>query len=384
MTKILHTADIHLGAQFKTLGKHAEVQRKQLKKTFHKALETAVQEKVGLVLIAGDLFDNNNPSYELIEFVRSEMNYLKENTISLCIVPGHHDFLDEHGIYNRERFDDKLENVFIFRNPKGEMKEYPDLNLAIFAKPNMEPTSTKSAFPDAGVWALASQSSGSPMRYKILAAHGDLQIPENSALNYHPISVQELEGLEGINYVALGHWHSLKDCSRYGAFKMPVWYSGSPELLKSDQQGAGNILFTDFNGTGVHVTPVRIGQRSSKKLDIDISLFEDIEGLKKKIMEQRDPDLLIEIECNGLNTNNIPLDTEKLEGELGDSFFSIRILDKSHLLLQEIPVYSDALLEGQFVKIMQKKIKDAQDSEKKIYENALQIGLKELEGREII
>lgn len=377
MTKILHTADIQLGAQFKTLGAYAELQRAQLRKTFHKACDLAAEKKVNLMLIAGDLFDSNHPSYELVEFIRDEIKYLAENDISLAIVPGHHDSLEPDGIYNRVRFDADFPNVFIFRSPQGEVREYPDFDLAIFAKPNVSNKSTKTPLPD--LRALTSS-----MKHKIVAAHGELKVPGKFAGDYHPIDYSEIEAMEGMDYVALGHWGSLQDCSLYGNFTMPVWYSGSPELVTIDQEGAGNVVLADFSGARTHVNAIKIGQRSSKKINVDLSLFEDSAGLKGKILESKDADLLIEVELSGLNINNIPTNPEKLEEELAEFFFHIRVLDKSHLALQEIPAYSDALLQGQFVKIMQKRIKDASDADKKMYEQALQMGLMELEGKEII
>jgi exonuclease SbcD len=57
MLKILHTADIHLGAKFSGLGSKGDSQREQLRATFKNVIATAINERVNIVLIAGDLFD---------------------------------------------------------------------------------------------------------------------------------------------------------------------------------------------------------------------------------------------------------------------------------------------------------------------------------------
>lgn len=375
--KILHTADVQLGAQFKTLGDKAQIQREQLKKTFHKSLELGVKEGVGLVLISGDLFDNNHPSYDLIEFVRGEIKYLAENNIQLAIVPGHHDCLDEQGVYNRERFDDEFNNAFIFRNPDGEVKEYERLDLAVLAKPNISNKSTKTPLADVNKFTES-------IKYKVIAAHGELKVPGKFAGDYHPIDYSEIETLDKVDYVALGHWGSLQDCSGYHNFKQPVWYSGSPELIAIDQRGSGNILIIEFQDGKTKVIPIRIGIRTSKAVELDLANFSSVDDLKRTILESADKDLILEVALNGLNSHNLPVNTEKLEEQLDDSFFHIRISDKSHLAIAEIPEYSDALIQGQFLKIMRKKIKEAPEDDKKIYEDALQIGLMELGGEEII
>lgn len=375
--KLLHTADVHLGKQFKMLSGRAEDQREQLKKTFHKALELGVKENVSVVLIAGDLFDSNHPSRELVEFVRGEFRYLAENKIDACIVPGDHDCLEVHGIYNRERFDDEFSNVFIFRNPEGEVKEYPGLDLAIFAKPNISSTSTKSPI-------FHARSGTSRMKHRVVAAHGDLQIPGKSADNYHPISIPQLKEISDIDYVALGHWHSMKDCTLYGKFKMPIWYAGSPELVALDQVGAGNVIIAEFNEGSISVKPFRIGLRTSSTISFDISSFGNSGDITKKIMEFADKDAIVQVALSGLNTNNLIIDTDGLEEEAQDSFFFARILDTSKLPLENIPQYPENFIQGKFVKIMEGKIKEASKEEKKIYEEALQIGLAELMGKEII
>lgn len=376
--KLLHTADIQLGAQFKGLGERAEAQREQIKKTFHRALELAIEEKVGLILIAGDLFDSNHPSLELTQFARGEFRFLKDRGVKVCIVPGHHDALDEHGIYNRERFDEEFSNVFIFRDPQGGVKEYEDLDIAIFAKPNAQSTSTKSPFP--GLAGLTTS-----MKYKVVAAHGELMIPGKFAGNYHPIAISELEGLTGIDYAALGHWHSMQDCTTYGKFKMPVWYAGSPELVALDQAGAGNVLVGEFSNQGVKILPKRVGRRMALTLQLDIANFNTIEELKEKIFEQQDQDAICRVELSGIDMNNVTVNLERLETDLADAFFFVKITDNTHVRLEDLPQYPDKLIQGQFVKIMREKIKGLKDdAEKKICEEALQMGLMELEGKEVV
>lgn len=376
-TKIIHTADIQLGAQFKSIGRKANIQRDQLKKTFHSVLEFAVNEDFSLIVVSGDLFDSNHPSLELVNFIKGEFDYLRQNNKEICIVPGHHDCLDSQSIYNRERFDDEFENVFIFRNPAGEVKEYNAFNIAVFAKPNTSSTSTGTPLPDF-------LRLNSEMKYKIVAAHGDLQIPGKSADNYHPILISELEKFENINYVALGHWHSFKGCSNFGNFKMPVFYSGSPELVDIDQEGAGNIIKVEFFDDKIDVLPYAIGKRKSRAISLDVSLFESADSLQKKISENKDSDTVLKVNLVGFNSNNVLIDTELMESALLDEFFHIQITNKSHVAIENLPEYSDKLIQGQFVKIMSKKISESSEEEKKLYETALQIGLAELEGKEII
>ena len=64
--KILHTADVHLGAKFLGLGRKGEYQRTQLLQAFDDTVNLAIRERVNMMLIAGDLFDSASVSRSLL------------------------------------------------------------------------------------------------------------------------------------------------------------------------------------------------------------------------------------------------------------------------------------------------------------------------------
>src|SRR3989338_7544751 len=91
--RFLHTSDIHIGAKFEILGpQFAREHREQIKSTFSAIVEMAIKKEVDLFLIAGDLFDSNNPSFSDIEFVKKELFRLSEIGTNICIIPGNHDY----------------------------------------------------------------------------------------------------------------------------------------------------------------------------------------------------------------------------------------------------------------------------------------------------
>jgi len=59
MLRLLHTADVHLGARHADLGTQAAAQRERQFDAFRATVDLAIAEKVDAVLIAGDLFDSN-------------------------------------------------------------------------------------------------------------------------------------------------------------------------------------------------------------------------------------------------------------------------------------------------------------------------------------
>ncbi len=87
MIKILHTADWHLG---KKLDSFSRLEEQIL--VMNEIVEIADQEQVNLVLIAGDLFDNFNPSVEAVELFYKTLKKLSNNGKRPVIaISGNHD-----------------------------------------------------------------------------------------------------------------------------------------------------------------------------------------------------------------------------------------------------------------------------------------------------
>ena len=76
MLRLLHTADVHLGARHADLGDAAAAQRERQFAAFQATVELALAEKVDLFLIAGDLFDSNTQPRRSVERVAAQLKLL--------------------------------------------------------------------------------------------------------------------------------------------------------------------------------------------------------------------------------------------------------------------------------------------------------------------
>ncbi len=84
--KFAHLSDCHIGGWRETSLRELGI------RSFEKALHLAIEEHVGFVLIAGDLFDTALPQIELIKETASILSTLKEEDIPVYIIPGSHDY----------------------------------------------------------------------------------------------------------------------------------------------------------------------------------------------------------------------------------------------------------------------------------------------------
>ncbi len=89
--RIIHTADCHLGITPALPSSKRKVRRKKLRENFTKICRYAIEKQADLLLIAGDLFDNINPSNSLRKFVVKWLKKCYEAGIEIVLIGGNHD-----------------------------------------------------------------------------------------------------------------------------------------------------------------------------------------------------------------------------------------------------------------------------------------------------
>src|SRR3990172_4581957 len=94
MPRLLHMADVHLGARHDDLGPAAAAQRERQFAAFQRAIALALAEKVDLILICGDLFDSNSQPRRSVERAAAELGKAVARQIPTVIIPGTHDCYD--------------------------------------------------------------------------------------------------------------------------------------------------------------------------------------------------------------------------------------------------------------------------------------------------
>jgi exonuclease SbcD len=220
-------------------------------------------------------------------------------------------------------------------------------------------------------------------QYHIAMAHGSLNIPGVIAEDDYVFTTNQIQNSQ-MQYIALGHWHRPYACSDKGVI---AWYSGPPEIISMDQRQPGSVLIVTILDSGaVEVKPTQIGARCCDELEIDLSDVESLIELKNKIAEGATTNLIRRVILKGLRNADILSSPEELEVELSESFFHLRIDDKSHPKIGELPedTYEDQLIVAKFIKLMKKHIEECKDEDREVAEEALQFGLALLQGKEVI
>ncbi len=371
MVRILHTADIHLGAKFSGLGNNGDSQRQQLRTTFKNIVATAIDERVNIVLIAGDLFNANQQSQRNIDLVIEQFNLLGASNIPICLIPGTHDSLDASSIYRRVDFKGKCSNLRIFTDESISFQEYPNLDLTVYGKPNLSNRSYTSP--------LKGLKRSTSSKFHVAMAHGSFYIPEKVAEDDHVFTLEEIKA-SGMDYLALGHWHRVYGCSE----KPLAWYSGPPEWIP-DQRERGAVLFISLLDSGeVKVEPKQIGLRNYDEIEIDMSEIQDLAMLKARISDGANQNLIRKVTLKGLRDTELIANPEDLEDELRQTFFHLGVTDKSHPRSGEMTASEERLIMNEFIKLMKEQIESSEGEEKDIAGSALQYGIALLDGKEVL
>jgi DNA repair exonuclease SbcCD nuclease subunit len=363
--KFLHTSDLQLDAPFLFLGEGGQRHREQLLKTLGAITEMAHTGDYQLLLIAGDLFNSNRPQQRTVDFV---VNLLGKLSIPVCLLPGNHDPYTATSIYRRTTFPS---NVILFTDRLNE-KVFPEIDCAVYGNAVLN--------KDRGERPLEGIKPRHDVRWHIAMAHGSLVTGMIESPD-RPIQLDEIENC-GMNYVALGDWHSYADHSQ-GSVR--AVYSGAPEPTAYDQDGAGFVASVSLDENGCQVEKVRIGEVHAEQVRLNISGSSESEILDL-ILDHASEDKMLEVLLSGLIEIGTVVDPTQLESLLSPHFYAVRLRDRSHPALDEI--FSSEESEdvvGKFISIMQTRIqRAADDGTRECTERALQLGVALLHGKDVL
>jgi hypothetical protein len=180
-----------------------------------------------------------------------------------------------------------------------------------------------------------------------------------------------------MNYLALGHWHRVYRCPA----EPPAWYSGPPEWIPGQTEKGGVLLVSLSDAGEVNVEPKKLGLRDYDEVEIDMSAIQDLAKLKTRISEGAHQNLVRKATLKGLRDAEFIINPEELETELGEKFFHLSVMDKSHPRSGEVAENEERLIRNRFIKLMKAQIEGLEGDEKEIAENALQYGIALLDGR---
>ena len=201
--RLIHTSDLHLGDDI----------GHPLAEGALRAVVEAVPRLGGdLLLLVGDIFDNDRVSDAVVEAFLAEMGRLPSSSV---LLPGNHDLYNDGSIYQRGVFRNKPSNLHIITGTDGEAIPFPELTLNVWGR--AMPGHTPEFRP------LEGMPPNNDGRWLVAMAHGHFPFDDDRDHRSSPIYPGEVAA-SPCDYLALGHWDRHVDVSQG---RVKAVYSGT-------------------------------------------------------------------------------------------------------------------------------------------------------------
>lgn len=375
--RLLHTADVHIGAPFGFLGTKAGEQKRAQREALERIVTLARDKGYHALLVAGDLFHAAFvPEESQVSLVAS----LLAGAGSSCrvvILPGGHDRWIPGSVFerSRERFESRG-NVHIL-SPDRATVEFPDISLAVHGRALTSREGCQRPFEG-----LSARKSS---RWNVCLAHGTVD-GAGWPIESGETTIRLADLPPGFDYVALGHWHSY---FAVPGSAPPAVYSGSPEVVARDQRGAGAVVSVTLSDGPPRIERLPVGRRRVERVAVDCTGARTMEDLVERVASAAppDPDVILELSFTGIVGLEAAFDPGEVPAAIAERYFSVRLsgTGPSRELPREALAATPAdTIAGTFINAMLKKIDEASADERPLYEEALQLGVHLLGGRDVL
>ena len=362
MLRIIHTADVHLGARHDDLGEQASAQRERQFAAFVATIDLAIAEKADLVLIAGDLFDSNVQPKRSVERVAAQLKRLAAAKIRAVILPGTHDAYDRASIYRAydvkalsgSTADDDWVTVL---TPERTAIHLSACDVMVHG-----PVFATKRAPHSPLQDIDVEGHTADATWHVGMVHGALAIPGKTDRDDVVITTEEI-GASGLDYLALGHWHSAQQAK---AGTVTYAYSGAPEPVAVDQDRAGKVLGVRLEetstGRSVSVTEHQVGKTRFEKLDLDAAGITTQPALIESLTRKGNADLVLDVRITGVRPDELDLHPDEIETALAPAFLKARVRDLSVPALTEGTLPSPDTIAGAFIRDLEARIAELEAS----------------------
>lgn len=285
--KILHTSDLHIGKYIGTYDLKEDTEY-----VLNQVVDTAIRERVEVVLISGDVFDRPNPSEEAIKMYVSFLKQLLDKNIKVIAISGNHD----SGIRLSAYKEILGKGYFVegeFNSPMRKVSlsdEYGPVNF--YMLPFFTPFIVKNNLKlekglenyDLAMDELIKRENIDTSQRNIILAHQfvagfkfggseeDFSYSNGDEKNVAGVGIISLDKFQNFDYVALGHIHKPQKIS-----KETIRYSGS--LLK--------YKTSEIDGPDKSVVIIDLKEKGNIEVKLDpikpLHPFVKIEGLLSEL-----------------------------------------------------------------------------------------------------
>lgn len=372
MIRILHLADVHLGATFSAFGDIADSRRQEVVQAFRGLPEAAQAEEVDAVVITGDLFDGPRPAPELIAAVRDTSRRFRDAGAPVFLVPGNHDS--------------------ITLRPSL----YRDLAEYVFTAPGFgDPVSVETSGGPLHVYGIAYDPARveNPLTtYRradrkgahVVLLHGSVPDAPHWAMspNALRLPIEELVQIEA-DYIALGDYHRFRPPAGFDTSgRAPACYAGSFAALDLTETGPRGYVIADLVANQAPVVRHRPSDVATVEDlgDFDVGTYEGEVEVVDALVERVPAETIPLVRLTG--TTTFPLDADVVCVELMERYGHAQVTDDSSYYTSERieELARQDTVVGRVVRLGRQRGEQAEDNtQRQVADRALRLVLRALE-----
>lgn len=268
--KILCTADLHIGRRSSRLPPLVDGHAHSAREAWYRIVDLAIEERVDLLAISGDVIDHANRFYEATGTLERGLRKLADQQITTIMVSGNHDhavlptivdriaseriiLLGQGGVWQRRTLTTRSGRLHVdgWSFPAGHYSANP---LSDYS-PSIDGTPT------------------------LVLLHADLDQPGS---RYAPISVADLRRYPAALFL-LGHLHA--PSRRFEAGGARFFYPGSPQALDPGESGAHGVALLTWAAGEWSVAELPISTVRYEGLEVSVEGAEAVEEIHSLILE---------------------------------------------------------------------------------------------------
>ncbi len=364
MFQFIHAADFHLDSAFGALtARQAAARRRESRETAFRLANYVNGHGIGLVLLAGDLFDSGSAFRETGEQLAQALGQMQAKVF---IAPGNHDWIGPGSPWLTVNWP---ENVHIFRENAMTAVDLPEWNLTVHG----------AAFtgPEQAAGLLTGFAAPEDGRVHIGLLHGEIDPAE---ARYDPIRREEIAA-SGLHYLALGHIHKRAEPVTLG--KTLCAWPGCPEGRGFDELGEKGFYQGTVEDSGrVSLSFVPFARRRYEILEVDVT-GRDPRAAVEAALPADTAQHLYRIVLTG-ETGEGGLDTGALETALADRFYALELRDRTRMAEDIWARAEEDSLRGLFLRELRAKWNAARtEAERETVTRAARFGLAALDHRDL-
>ena len=281
MPILLHTADWQLGMKAAHAGPAAAAVRDARMAAARAVVAAARDHGAVAILVTGDTFEDNGVDRAL---VRRAADILGDAApIPVFIIPGNHDPLVPGSVWEHPAWAEHP-NITVIRHARP--MPLPVLGFTLYPCP----LSAKHSPDDPTAWIAAAPAAPADAPLRVGLAHGTVTGGALDGDLDYPIARDTAERL-GLDYLALGHWHSTATFPARPGAPERLAYSGTHETTKFGEPRSGHAMLVQLTAPGAPPRLTAVPTGTLRWIDMKATLagIDDVAAARRAADAVPDP-----------------------------------------------------------------------------------------------